>query len=403
MTRVAGSSPRDCEFSWGAPAAHVVADGAVAVGDASALLSAGRSLGLGVSFGSLGFSLGSFSLTGSVGPLGSEPLPPPAGGALDPDDVFSLPVMPPSGAAVSGTAVPHWLDAGLKQDLGMSTGITRMKSLDAYANDDDSAAVVLPVAVTRSPGPVGSLAPLVASGSTVRAPVRTTGRKRARSSVDDGDVALPVGASGAPPAGAPLDEAPRNAKAQRRTLRGAFAGATQGREVRALPPPPTFFSTATKLTPKRYGELLAKLKGLEHGPPNKKLGKYYGARDWCCERCRNIFKDHTKPFKRPEEDVRSVLRKLRLQSCVDVGMRGYASGESRCTMSCCSRPDTRDACSSAVPHDMRTDASGNSSNHNSKTTPLASEHPCAAAVRAMQLLQMVAPAPSAAAAAPGQQ
>lgn len=97
---------------------------------------------------------------------------------------------------------------------------------------------------------------------------------------------------------------------------------------------------------------------LKHGPPNKKLGRYYGASDWCCERCRNIFKDHSKPFKRSPTDIRHVLRRLRLQACYDLGMRGYT-----------------------------TDASGNSSNHTTDS-PLASERMCATGRRTFELLAM---------------
>ena len=43
-------------------------------------------------------------------------------------------------------------------------------------------------------------------------------------------------------------------------------------------------------------------------------------------RCRNAFKDHKKAFKLGSDSSRTLLRRLRVQACFDVGMRVYARG-----------------------------------------------------------------------------
>jgi len=222
-------------------------------------------------------------------------------------------------------------------------------------------------------------------------PTQLSGRKRAL--IRAPETARP--AAGGPPsptaAAAELPVAPLRQRPRKVRRNGTAADVAKPKRVVMLPPPPTFFDTSAPLDTEVWKSLASRVQKLVHGPENRKLGKYYGASEFCCERCRNIFKDHTKPFKRPPRDVRHVLRKLRLQACVDVGMRGYKTGESsRCTLSCCSRPDQRDT-SVVVLHPDRTDSSGNVSNHDSSRTPLARDHECAAGRRVLELLEMVRP------------
>lgn len=351
---------------------------------------------IGHSVGSLGnASFGRLLREIGANPLASAPPAPPVKTRL---------LNTASGSSVlsmSNLGPFHWLDEPRQS-----------AALDGYCTDDDDASRlpkhVLPV-VLSSPPP--SMSP--ASSPTSAAPL-----KRRRDEFESAQRAassyqlsvLPV----APPGGAPSLAAASSAqhrplKAMRRDYRSlsvaSEASAASSASARSavvaapaaptraatLPPPPTFFDPAADMDDKTYNNLHKRVLALVHGPPDRKLGKYYGADDWCCERCRNIFKDHTKPFKRPAHDVRSVLRKLRLQACVDVGMRGYATGESRCTLSCCSRSDARDSGNgaSADTHAPSADTSGNFNNHNSKNTPLARDHECAAGRRTLELLWQI--------------
>lgn len=256
------------------------------------------------------------------------------------------------GSVGAATGMPHWMD--------QSRYAQSYSPYAASGLDSERSGLLLTLAST-------------AAAEAAAAPPAPRGRKRGRSS--SGVAATASGSALPPPAGAPPDGS-RPAKARRRGNKGdsSRGASTKGRgrgrgkadrrgSSLSQPPPPCFFPTHSPLDPKVFDSLEKRVIGLVHGPPQRKLGKYYGATEWCCERCRNIFKDHTKPFKRPDHDVRSVLRKLRLQACVDVGMRGYASGRA-----------------------------GNSNNHGGSTpTPLASQHECAAGRRTLELLEMVRP------------